>query len=563
MLSPTFRQLRGQEPFFHKTLESGTESIRLLEIQPREEHDDRIECTLLDFGLSEYPNYTALSYAWGEDEEKRRVWVDGRHFDIRLNLWRFLFNARQPLPTKTRIWFHAICIDQTSIEERNCQVSIMGQIYKQAVNVICWLGECGRLISSFFGIVAAGEMAYDESRLKYVLPEGWYEQNLFGSTSAVQDEHESLRLYLTEKAVRLLLLNPYWRRTWITQEILLAKRLQLMSGTSLVAWESLFQVLQTWQLRAAIHLTTYNPFRYQSLRTIRSANDPRNPVWHMDALLEQLHCTQCQDDRDRVFSVRALVKDGDTFTVDYTLPVTVLALRAAAHFGGGMRLLTQLTRCLNISPQQLDAFARSCAGTTMTEDAKGNCVPAMVSFEARPWFVTKSTEFADGPAIDDAPDVCFWSFQQSNVRSDLGRGYLVTLVKDLSSEKIKPRTFWVNRYDESGNSSLRYFSRCRSFLAINLPDDKSNMARITMSIDAFVYIIFNVPGLEHSTTKENSPAAKMISFLRRKYQPTVQRPCNRRDALHIGDLSFREDPDIDGASSWKFSIVNEWSSQAL
>jgi Heterokaryon incompatibility protein (HET) len=47
----------------------------------------------------------------------------------------------------------SICIDQTCIEERNEQVSIMADIYRQAESVIVWLGEeniCSERIMALF-----------------------------------------------------------------------------------------------------------------------------------------------------------------------------------------------------------------------------------------------------------------------------------------------------------------------------------------------------------------------------------------------------------------------------
>ena len=39
------------------------------------------------------------------------------------------------------VWIDAICIDQSSIPERNQQVTHMGEIYTKARRVAVWLGE--------------------------------------------------------------------------------------------------------------------------------------------------------------------------------------------------------------------------------------------------------------------------------------------------------------------------------------------------------------------------------------------------------------------------------------
>jgi hypothetical protein len=42
---------------------------------------------------------------------------------------------------KCILWIDSICIDQSSTEERNHQVALMGDVYSMASEVIIWLGE--------------------------------------------------------------------------------------------------------------------------------------------------------------------------------------------------------------------------------------------------------------------------------------------------------------------------------------------------------------------------------------------------------------------------------------
>jgi hypothetical protein len=39
------------------------------------------------------------------------------------------------------LWVDSICIDQSSVEERNIQVALMDRIYSRADKVLIWLGE--------------------------------------------------------------------------------------------------------------------------------------------------------------------------------------------------------------------------------------------------------------------------------------------------------------------------------------------------------------------------------------------------------------------------------------
>jgi hypothetical protein len=39
------------------------------------------------------------------------------------------------------MWTDAICIDQTSVVDKNQQVPLMGDIYRKAHEVVIWLGD--------------------------------------------------------------------------------------------------------------------------------------------------------------------------------------------------------------------------------------------------------------------------------------------------------------------------------------------------------------------------------------------------------------------------------------
>jgi hypothetical protein len=49
------------------------------------------------------------------------------------------------------MWIDAVCIDQSSVSERNYQVAQMGAIYAAAALVIVWLGN-SQPIADFFRV---------------------------------------------------------------------------------------------------------------------------------------------------------------------------------------------------------------------------------------------------------------------------------------------------------------------------------------------------------------------------------------------------------------------------
>jgi hypothetical protein len=107
-----------------------TESIRLVQIIYANRQDGSyIQLKLQNFPLVSSPPYYALSYVWGQPSHSKKVIVNGKYLEIRKNLWHFLWKASIPEGCKY-LWIDALCINQKNVEERNHQVKIMGDIYK-------------------------------------------------------------------------------------------------------------------------------------------------------------------------------------------------------------------------------------------------------------------------------------------------------------------------------------------------------------------------------------------------------------------------------------------------
>jgi hypothetical protein len=98
------------------------------------------------------------------------------------------------------LWVDALCIDQNAVSEKSQQVSLMADIFRQADNVVVWLGK-------------------PDSALEHVI--GVYYRR--GSTE---------KGYF-EKVAR----RSYFERLWICQELGLARYVNLFDGLRLVPWE--------------------------------------------------------------------------------------------------------------------------------------------------------------------------------------------------------------------------------------------------------------------------------------------------------------------------------------
>lgn len=131
------------ELYQHQPLRSRS-SIRVLELVPAKRLDAPIHCKLIETSVDEAtsarPAYEALSYVWGCTDRNRKIYCAGKTLFITANCEAALRWLRHKSESRT-LWVDSICINQSSIEERNEQVKMMADVYTKAEQVIVWLGE--------------------------------------------------------------------------------------------------------------------------------------------------------------------------------------------------------------------------------------------------------------------------------------------------------------------------------------------------------------------------------------------------------------------------------------
>lgn len=112
-----------------------TDSVRFLKVSP----GLPIRCKLVQCRLSQQPKYEAVSYTWGTMNDVKPIKINKRRFLVGSNLYEFLEQLCLQ-GQRRKIWCDAICINQNAVNERNHQVRLMGDIYKNAALVLVWLG---------------------------------------------------------------------------------------------------------------------------------------------------------------------------------------------------------------------------------------------------------------------------------------------------------------------------------------------------------------------------------------------------------------------------------------
>jgi len=99
------------EAFVYQPPRGDADCIRLIRIEPAQQDNDPLACTLVDVTFIEKPRYDALSYRWGDGAAKRHIILNGDGFLVGKNLedaLRYLRSHTQG----TLFWIDALCINQ-------------------------------------------------------------------------------------------------------------------------------------------------------------------------------------------------------------------------------------------------------------------------------------------------------------------------------------------------------------------------------------------------------------------------------------------------------------------
>ena len=174
-------------------------------------------------------DYVALSYTWGDIFNTRNIILNGHPVAVGTNLESALrvLRHKQPIKLGLKIWVDALCINQQDIRERGQEVKRMGKIYRQARDVVVWLGNEGsgsdkamNLIHTLANACNTGQDKTLGDNLRqqpYLLGQGCW------------------------KALSELLDRPYWDRLWVLQEIAMrGGRAVILCGKQAVTWSELY-----------------------------------------------------------------------------------------------------------------------------------------------------------------------------------------------------------------------------------------------------------------------------------------------------------------------------------
>ncbi|KAK0672599.1 heterokaryon incompatibility protein-domain-containing protein [Cercophora samala] len=203
----------GKNGFFYAPINLGRPQIRLLRILKG--RNSSISCELFQALVERRDGaipYEAISYVWGSPERERQVLINGTLFGVTRNLYQILCSLQ--LEDEDRIvWVDAICIDQTNEVERGHQVQHMGDVYKQAVRVIYWLGS-----PTYMTNWCLHSLRLLQEETKDLEIKAWTKERWMIAWKSLKSGSRH-RPALACKGLEELLDRPWFRRVWILQEV--------------------------------------------------------------------------------------------------------------------------------------------------------------------------------------------------------------------------------------------------------------------------------------------------------------------------------------------------------
>lgn len=331
-------------------------SIRLLQLHPGKPgyRNSPVECELTLASVGDGQKYEALSYTWGSWDNTKTVKCDPIDVKVTKNLYAALTRLRYRDRTRT-LWVDALCINQRDAFERNQQLSLMGEIYQGADQVVAWIGEETSTLEAVTGLF---------SQLTVLEPD---KQRLVYLDSATLEQlglpREQAPVWA---AVRRFFRRAWFQRVWVIQEAANASKLDIVCGLKHIDWDNLIyaaRCIAESQMFAATDtalICQHIVFIDQCRGMLKKTTEERLSL--LDLLYRSRSCG-ASDLRDKIYGLYPIASDRDSLPQPdyYKSPATVYK-ETAAH-------LLNTHRDLNIL---------SCAGAARDPKTRHLNLPSWV-----------------------------------------------------------------------------------------------------------------------------------------------------------------------------------------
>jgi len=127
------------EAFQYSPALLGPRFIRLIKLSPAWNKSAPLRISIKIVCIDNFTGYECLSYTWDGQMPDSPISCDRKRMLVTANAEAAMRRLRQKHRPRW-LWIDAICINQACVEEKNVQVSMMADIYRNARTVLVWLG---------------------------------------------------------------------------------------------------------------------------------------------------------------------------------------------------------------------------------------------------------------------------------------------------------------------------------------------------------------------------------------------------------------------------------------
>jgi hypothetical protein len=349
----------------YQSLDPALSEIRLFSLFPGEVEDE-IRGTMENVPLGSEPTYEALSYSWGDPNVVLPIQVDGVGFKVTTNL-RMALRRLRSRTSPRKLWIDATCINQVDDAEKSHQLMLMGRVYQSAARVVIWIGESFDFAGH--GLYQLRRMlnpvsdeddpspgkddpspdeddrptVREESDTQIVSPQDLAADQRLAEVQALDtdDDPRSWYEFASRSGYRIGLVmtfrKEWWRRFWVVQEAILARRAVIICGSKRIPWPlpaDLPRVIRELSPGGGDSSDTAGPSELdagkQLLRGLlvlqqRYLQGTRPPLLE---LLELFKDRLCTNPKDRIFALLGLAREQDTAEfVKYDLSLSEVQMR--------------------------------------------------------------------------------------------------------------------------------------------------------------------------------------------------------------------------------------------
>lgn len=297
--------IEAKKAYRYHPLDEDAKEIRLLTLFPASLSSDiRGRLDVVPLHDQPFPEFEALSYAWGTSPNLSSILIDTDTGFSSLLVSQSLAEALPYLRHNERtraLWIDAICIDQQDLAERSSQVQRMADIYSSAAKVVIWLGPGSE--DSALGLRCI-------KRMGSKVTVDWGLQTMTATTEIGHWADIREKPYISDAdgiAVYNVLNRNWFKRLWIWQEAWLAREAVVLCGTHSSVWQN---------VRSTVYMLNAKPFHSYVNDIITTADwisilslcNQRERPQPLVEMLQYTKTCSCTDPRDKIFALFSLLR---------------------------------------------------------------------------------------------------------------------------------------------------------------------------------------------------------------------------------------------------------------